>query len=127
VPVLYFAAALIALVNHFARGFPPDPPYLEFTLMLLGAVGAWLLWKNPSPQSPLPAHHPAHESPADKTSAGKETGTNGFWQKERWAQLVALSAILSLAAGLGWWSTEVFYARQVIYSYDTQVTAAAQK
>jgi hypothetical protein len=33
-----------------------------------------------------------------------------------------------LAAGLGWWSTEVFYTEQVIYSYDAQgSTATAPK
>jgi hypothetical protein len=35
-----------------------------------------------------------------------------------------LSAILTVAAFQGWWSTEVLYGRQVIYSYDSQGTTA---
>jgi hypothetical protein len=128
VPVLYLGAALIAVTHHFKEGLPPDPPYMEFTLSLLGLVGAWLLWKRPSSQLSEKPHHPT-ESPAnspakkageEKETAAKETGTKDFWHKERWAQMVVLSGILSLAAGLGWWSTEVFYAQQVIYSYGSQ-------
>jgi hypothetical protein len=32
---------------------------------------------------------------------------------------VVVSAILTAATVLGWWSTEVLYAEQVIYSYDS--------
>jgi hypothetical protein len=42
------------------------------------------------------------------------------WHGEDWARLVLLSLILTTAAVLGWWSTEVPYREQVVYSYDSQ-------
>jgi hypothetical protein len=46
----------------------------------------------------------------------------------RWGLLCrAFAQILTVAAGLGWWSTEVLYGEQVVYSYDSQEMAAAQK
>jgi hypothetical protein len=126
-PALYLGAGLIALRHHFTEGLPPDPPFMEFTLLLLGGVGAWLVWTRRSPQMAGQTHSRGQESPANKTGAEQETGTKDFWRTLRWGRLAALSAILALAAGLGWWSTEVFYAEQVIYSYNSQVTAAAEK
>jgi hypothetical protein len=38
-----------------------------------------------------------------------------------------VAQILTVAAGLGWRSTEVLYGEQVVYSYDSQEMAAAQK
>jgi len=112
VPTLIFVVALIATFNHFAEHLPSDPPYMEFTLLLLALAGAWLVWRRPSP--PTPGSEP-------------ETGTKCSWQKEHWARLVLLSGILTAAAVMGWWSTEVLYGEQVIYSYDSQGTIAAQK
>jgi hypothetical protein len=40
---------------------------------------------------------------------------------------LCLSAILSFAAILGWWSTEVLYAEQVVYSFESQGSVAGQK
>jgi hypothetical protein len=120
VPAVLFALAVIAGVNHFEEPQPADPPYMEFTLLLLSAVGARLVWKRPSPQTPDHAR-------AKKVESGRETSTKCSWQKEHWAGLVLLSAILTLAAFLGWWSTEVLYAKQVIYSYDSQGMSVAQK
>ena len=115
---MYLGATLLAFKHHLRGGwFPPDPPYMEFTFLLLGLSGAWLLWR-PSPERGEISRD-VHESPEKTGEAGKKART-GFWQKERWAELVLLSAILTVAAGLGWWSTEIFYAKQVIYSYDTQ-------
>lgn len=139
VPALFFAVALIATVNHFGERAPSDPPYMEFTLMLLALVGAWLVWIRPSPPLEQAGANQVgvnqagvNQAGAKETNAGKETGTKCYWQKEHWARLVLLSAILSAAAVLGWWSTEVIYAEQVIYSYDSQIsqtkgTTAAQK
>ena len=45
VAVLLFAAGLLAAVHHFGEIAPSDPPSMEFTLMLLGVIGAWLIWK----------------------------------------------------------------------------------
>jgi hypothetical protein len=143
-PAFFFAVALIATVNHFGERAPSDPPYMEFTLLLLALVGAWLVWIRPSPPEdqaaakPAGANQaeanqakgnpaPANQAPAKETSAGKETGSKCYWQKEHWARLVLLSAILSAAAILGWWSTEVIYAQQVNYSYDSQSSIAPKK
>ena len=115
VPALVFAVAVIALDNHFREHLPADPPYMEFTLLLLSLVGAWLVWKRPSPLSPA------------RLQGLRDRGTKCSWQKEQWAKLVLLSAILTLAVFLGWWSSEVIYGEQVIYSYDSQGMTAAQK
>jgi hypothetical protein len=40
--------------------------------------------------------------------------------------LSAIFAVLFMAGVLGWWATEVLYAEQVIYSYDSQVKSAAK-
>lgn len=119
-PALVFAVALIATFNHFAEHLPSDPPNMEFNLLLLAMVGAWLVWKRPSPRTP-------DQDRAKEAASGRNAGRKCDWQKEHWARLVVLSAILAAAAVLGWWSTVVLYGEQVIYSYDTQGTIAAQK
>ncbi len=115
VPAIVFAVTVIALNNHFHEHLPADPPYMEFTLLLLAMVGAWLVWKKPVRETPV------------QLEARRDRGTKCSWRKEQWAKLVLLSAILTLAAFLGWWSTEVLYGAQVIYSYDSQGITAAQK
>jgi len=124
-PAFYFVVGMIAVMHHFSGGFPPDPPYLEFTLFLLTGAGAWLLWwpEKPKPASLLKPEE-ARAEETKETPAGKETEAECFWHIEHWARLVLLSAILTTTAGLGWWSTELLYTQQVIYSYDSQVTAA---
>ena len=120
-PILYFLVALIAAVHHFAPRAPSDPPYLEFTLFLLAVVGAWLIWKRPAPPQHAQTHAPqANQAPA--SDAGKEPGAKCNWKIEHWARLAVISAILTTAAILGWWSTEVLYTEQVIYSYDSQIS-----
>jgi len=116
------AAALIALRHHFEGSFPTDPPLIEFTLLLLAWGGAWLIWRRPS-------KHPAHQSAAKDADSGgkKEEVATYLERKTQWGRMVALSFILTFAVFLGWWSTEVFYAQQVIYSYDTQGATAPQK
>ena len=120
VPTLYLAAALIAAIHHFWGHTPSEPPLMEFTLGLLGWVGGWLVWRRPSTQTPDDAR-------AKELASAREAGTRCRWQKEQWAALVLLSAILTGAATLGWWSTELLYGEQVIYSYDSQAMSAAQK
>ncbi len=115
VPALYFAVALIAVFHHFRQRSPSDPPYMEFTLLILALVGAWLLWRHPLPE------HDHEKKPGSEKDAHHSGG------KKQWARLVLLSAILTAAAILGWWSTEVFYCGQVIYSYDSQGPSASQK
>lgn len=122
VPVLCLVAAVSALGNHFeGYSFPADPPLIEFTLLLLAGGGTWLVWRRP-------LWHSAHQTAAKHADSGKkEEEARPSWQNDHWGRLVALSIVLTAAVFLGWWSTEVFYAQQVIYSYDTQAATAPQK
>jgi hypothetical protein len=115
VPAIYLAVALIATIHHFGERPPSDPPYMEFTLLLLGLVGAWLVWKPPS------RNRPDTTQEALRSTTGKAR-TKCDWTKERWAGLVLLSATVTVAVILGWWSTEVLYAEQVVYAYNSQGT-----
>jgi|HubBroStandDraft_1064217.scaffolds.fasta_scaffold10431_7 hypothetical protein len=122
VPILYLIVGVIAVSHHFLERVPSDPPYMEFTLLLLAGAGAWLLWRSPA----LRAANPGHQSHDPKENVGaKKPGAKPSWLEERWPPLVVVSAILTAAAILGWWSTEVLYAEQVVYSYDS-LTSGAQ-
>ena len=95
-PVGFMAIALLALKHHFHERYLAQPPYMEFVLLLIGATGALLLWRRLANDGPNEPHLPAG----------------------RWAALTVLSAVLVVAAVLGWWGTEVVYAQEVIYHYD---------
>lgn len=122
VPAILFAVGLIATVNHFGEGAPSDPPYMEFTVLLLAATGMWLVWK-PAPSSDK-THPLKNEGEPQENFAAKESASKCFWQPAHCSRLIALSAILTLAAFLAWWSTEVLYAQQVVYSYVGQTNAS---
>jgi hypothetical protein len=96
----YLIPGVITTWNHF-RGQPNGPPFMEFTLLSLAAVGCRLLWK----------YRPRKNGP----------GTNVETQKPlppvRFAY-ATLSLFLTLSAFLGWWATQVLYNEQVIYSYQ---------
>jgi len=102
VPLAFLLVAANSLRHHFRERSPSDPPYMEFSLLLIGLAGAWLLWM-PRPQS---------------SDAGKPPTASS----RRWAVLAALSVVLTVIATLGWWATEAAYAQEVIYSYDSQWT-----
>jgi len=87
---------------------------MEFTLVLLTLVGAWLVWTGPLPRQQV-------------ERAGAEKERKHYCQEQCWPRLVELSTILSFAAILGWWSTEGLYAEQVVYSFDSQGSVAGQK
>jgi len=113
-PLAYIFLTFLATYHHLQERVIADPPYMEFTLILLSLAGAWLVWWPPPPQArPLP-------EPPGVVAEHRRT----HWQKERWGLLTALSGILMLAAAMGWWSTETFYSEQVVYSYNAH---AAQK
>lgn len=123
--ILLTAVALVALYHHLEEEdlrFPPDPPYMEFTLVLLAIAGGWLLLPSLLWGSLPPSLCPASKAGAEEAGdAGKkEKCAIPHWRIKHWGQLVGLSFILTIAAFLGWWSTEVVYRDQVIYSYDSQ-------
>lgn len=91
--LLFVGPAMIASVNHF-REHPDTPPFMEFTLLLLGAAACRLLW---APKGSVPVSPPAR-------------GQIHF-------VYLALSLVLSVSAFLGWWATQVLYDQQVVYSY----------
>jgi hypothetical protein len=112
-PAFYIFVGVIATRHHFADGFPPDPPYMEFTLFLLAAVGGWSLIRPLAPASTAEEH--------------RGTAASSCLPEKHWLRIILLSAALTIGAFLGWWSTEMLYAQQVIYSYDTQGATAPQK
>lgn len=123
VPGLYLLLTMIALLHHFWERAVTAPPYMEFTLLLLGLVGALMVWTGRLPGQASGKEPGAEKRGTEKSADKKEQRTKRYWQKERWPRLALFSGLLTLAGILGWWSTEVFYAGQVIYSYDSQATA----
>jgi hypothetical protein len=106
VPGVFLSVAAITFWHHFSERSSTDPPYMEFSLLLMGLTGAWLLWI-PRPQPP----------DAKKARSGSSA---------TWAVVTLLSFVLTVTATLGWWATEVAYAQEVIYSYDSQWVTTAK-
>jgi hypothetical protein len=102
VPVIYLVAAVIAFYNHLKDRALSDPPFMEFTLLVLGVAGCILLWKG----------------------APKETAVQGDRTLPRERRVPAnprggflfLLLLFAATAFFGWWTTEVLYDQQVIYS-----------
>jgi hypothetical protein len=107
VPAIFLFLAAEAFYHHAQERSIGDPPYMEFSMFMVGAVGAVLLWW---PRSRLLA-----------------SGSPGSGPRWRWAALSLVFAVLFVAGVLGWWSTEVLYGQQVIYSYDAQPPNASQQ
>jgi hypothetical protein len=141
VPFGYLLLALIAIFHHLLgpRAIS-DPPYMEFTLILLGVAGGWLVWKRPNPRVEKSAgdtndtgdaNEKVSASSATPTTSQEASGGQSLDPRPklrprtctRWAAGVVVCGLLTSAAILGWWSTEVLYARQVIYSSDAPATA----
>ncbi len=95
---------------------------MEFTFFCWRLAGAWLVWRKRSP-----AQDRACRTPRASQSWQKKRGPISVWLDAHWPPLVVVSAILTAAAILGWWSTEVLYAEQVIYSYDSLPSGASGK
>jgi hypothetical protein len=103
IPALFLILAITSAMHHYEERPVFEPPYMEFSLFMIGIAGAFLLWR---PRSPL-------------QDAKKDAGGSGW----RWPALSLLSLVLTFACLLGWWATEILYGQQVIYSYDSQLAA----
>jgi len=100
IPAVLLFLAVDATVHHYQERFIAEPPYMEFSLFIVGAAGGILLWTR-----------------LVQTSEGSKERQCIRWP---WPAMSLLFAVLSVAGILGWWSTEVLYGEQVIYSYDSQ-------
>lgn len=101
VPGVVLFLAFEALYHHYQERAIGDPPYMEFSLFIIGAAGAWLLWR-----------------PRWQSSGAESQGRMRSWTC---GALSLVFAVLVVAGILGWWSTEVLYGEQVVYSYASQV------
>jgi hypothetical protein len=106
VPVIFLLLAGEAFYHHLQEREAAEPPYMEFSLLVIGLAGAVLLWRS----------RPLFSSGKSRADAADERDSLCSW---RWGAVSLLFAMLSLAGILGWWATEVIYAKQVIYSYDS--------
>jgi hypothetical protein len=98
-PIAALVPTSIALWHHLGDRPIADPPFMEFTLLLLALGGGYLLWKGPRP-----------EENAEKKLARRRLRFG----------LVVLSLLLTVAAFLAWWSTETMYCQLVIDTYYAQ-------
>jgi hypothetical protein len=142
VPGFYFVVTAIALSHHLQERPFSDPPYMELSLLLLFLAGARLVWRlPPKPDVMIDANGLEIEKiPGEpkKGQAGNEELKNEERVKEelrqenrrrcrKWFALVWLFFLLTIISALGWWATEVAYAEEVIYSYNSPVAPAAPK
>ncbi|HEV2198795.1 MAG TPA: hypothetical protein VGR73_03170 [Bryobacteraceae bacterium] len=110
VPAAYLAVASVALWHHFLSRSLAEPPFMEFTLFVLGFAGVGVLWK----ATPGHGAHEAHAKPAPPKPRGVHGG------------LILVSILVTATAFLGWWMTEVLYDQQVIYSYYAESHQSAK-
>jgi hypothetical protein len=80
-----------------------------WSALVLAAAGGYLLWQS----WPKKDVEPGKPGPQD----GRGEIRPGY---------LVLAAFLTIAAFLGWWSTEVLYDQQVIYSYTALSGGAAK-
>jgi len=105
---LYLVPGTVASVNHFTDHVH-EPPYMEFTFLVLAAAGWRLLWQH------RPKKKGSHAEPRAHNGAGEI----------RFVYLL-LSLFLTVSTFLGWWATQVLYDQQVIYSYQALSEAPAK-
>ena len=117
VPWFWFLPGVIALLNHLHDRNASDPPYMEFTLLALGAAGWYILRPEASKRRGVrPPARPAPEVENKVQSAGSHEPSPDRRRDLRFTYLL-LSAFLTLTAFLGWWATQVLYDQQVLNSY----------
>lgn len=100
-PLLLSLLGFNALCNHLTERNAADPPYMEFTLLILAAAGCYLLWVRKPQAKPAPA-------------AKDVANAKGVPR----AAYLLLAVFLSFTAYLGWWATQVLYDQQIFYSYQ---------
>jgi hypothetical protein len=100
-PIGVLVPTFIALYHHLGERPIADAPFMEFTLLVLGASGVYLLWKEPRLKK---------EKEVEKELAHRNLRVG----------LLVLSLLLTVAAFLAWWSTETLYCKLVIDSYYAQ-------
>lgn len=100
-PIGVLVPAFIALYHHLGERPIADPPFMEFTLLLLGASGVYLLLKGTRLEK---------EKDVEKQLAHRKLRVG----------LLVLSFLLSVAAFLAWWSTETQYCQLIIKTYYAQ-------
>jgi hypothetical protein len=97
--LIFLVPGSVACVNHFAD-HSHSTPLMEFTLIAITAVGAWLLWR----------FAPSETSPPQEALA------HAAIEKIRLPHLI-LALVVTVFAFLGWWATQILYDQEVIYSY----------
>src|SRR5580658_46549 len=96
---LYAFLGFLALSHHLSETPLTDPPYMEFTLLVLMGGGWYILGR----------YAPKRKRAETKVAAPKGRMQPGY---------IGLAAFLMVAASLGWWATQVLYDQQVISSYQ---------
>ncbi len=104
----YFFPGTVATVNHFSDHLH-DPPYMEFTFLVLTSAGACLLWQR---------------RPEKKGAHGADRAHNG--KGEVRPAYLFLALFLTVSSLLGWWATQVLYDQQVIFSYKSISETSAE-
>ena len=107
VPGLMLVVTAVTIAHHVAERDLAQPPYMEFSLLLVAGGGVWLLWLRPARPKDTEKEHRA--------------------PCRQWAAFTVFSILLTITASLAWWSSEVVYAREVVYSYDSLALGGAGK
>ncbi len=98
--VFYALLGFIALSHHLSETPISDPPYMEFTLLVLAGAGLYILWRY---------------TPKGRRVRGKLVAQKG--PKPIPFGYLVLAAFLTVTVSLGWWATQVLYDQQVIHTY----------
>jgi hypothetical protein len=118
VPAIFLLLAAEASFHHVKDREMAHPPYMEFSLFVIGGAGAMLLWRS------RPLSFDSDAAPAEKSQpGGSKTEDDDCFSRWKWGVLSFLFAVLFMAGVLGWWATEVLYAEQIVYSYNSQPPA----